>query len=123
MDVFGMHEQLIRDYREFTSGAVSVRDEDIAAHVRSGLDKGEQWPDPWLSLNPSFAGGGSVPQLVRSGILHPETERIFRLHKTPDSLDGEPMTLRRHQRDAIEAARTGDSYVLITGKIGRAHVR
>ncbi|XRQ09279.1 DEAD/DEAH box helicase [Actinomadura welshii] len=115
MDVFGVHEQLIRDYRAFTSGAVNVRDDDIADHVRRGLDAGEQWPNPWLSLNPSFADGGSVPALVKSEILHPETERIFRLHKPEDSLDGEPMMLRRHQRDAIEAARTGDSYVLITG--------
>src|SRR5690606_34672375 len=42
MDVFGVHEQLIWDYREFTSGAVNVRDEDIADHVRRGLDEGEQ---------------------------------------------------------------------------------
>src|SRR5437868_6835532 len=115
MDVFGVHDQLIREYREFTSGAVNVRDADIADHVRRGLDAGEQWPDPWLSLNPSFADGGPVPDLVRSGILHPETERIFRLHKPEDSLNGEPMMLRRHQAEAIEAARTGGSYVLITG--------
>ncbi|WP_262402421.1 DEAD/DEAH box helicase [Actinomadura sp. CNU-125] len=110
-----MHDRLIADYRAFTSGAVNVLDRDIADHVRSGLDAGEQWPDPWLSLNPGFADGGSIPDLVRSEVLHPETERIFRLSKPEDSLAGTPMKLRRHQRDAIEAARTGDSYVLTTG--------
>ncbi|WP_289009996.1 DEAD/DEAH box helicase [uncultured Thermomonospora sp.] len=115
MDVFGVHDQLISDYRAFTSGAVNVRDEEIASRVRQGLDDGDQWPDPWLSLNPNFADGGSVPELVDAGVLHPESKRIFQVGKSEDSFDGTPMRLYRHQRDAIEAARTGDSYVLITG--------
>ncbi|MEV5704496.1 DEAD/DEAH box helicase [Actinoallomurus sp. NPDC052274] len=115
MDVFRVHGQLIDDYRAFTSGAVSVRDENIAAKVREGLDDGEQWPDPWLSLNPSFASGGTVSDLVKADVLHPECERIFRRDKPEDSLDGEPMELYQHQRDAIEAARTRESYVLTTG--------
>ncbi|GLY82300.1 DEAD/DEAH box helicase [Actinoallomurus iriomotensis] len=115
MDVFEVHGQLIDDYRAFTSGAISVQDERIAAEVRRGLDVGEQWPDPWLSLNPSFASGGSVSELVRSGLLHPECERIFRANKSEDSLAGKTLELYRHQRDAIEAARTRQSYVLTTG--------
>ena len=38
---------------------------------------GEQWPEPWLSLNPLFAGGGSISELVTEGLLHSECERIF----------------------------------------------
>src|SRR5437879_5349227 len=115
MDVFEVHQQLIGDYREFTSGAVNVRDQRIADHVRAGLDEGDQWPNPWLSLNPSFASGGSIPDLVQAGLLHPECERIFRIGKLEDSLEGSPLTLHQHQREAVEAARTGDSYVLTTG--------
>lgn len=54
MDVFAVHEQLIEDYRSFTSGFVEVRDPRIRQHVGEQLDEGVQWPDPWLSLNPAF---------------------------------------------------------------------
>ncbi len=60
MDVFAVHERVIADYRAFTSGFVDVRDERIKKVVAEQFAEGVQWPDPWLSLNPSFASGGSV---------------------------------------------------------------
>ena len=65
MDVFKVHEQVIDDYRAFTSGFVQPRDGRVAAFIDEQLDSGVQWPDPWLSLNPSFASGGAIPELVR----------------------------------------------------------
>lgn len=115
MDVFKVHEQVIDDYRAFTSGFVQVRDPRIAAFVDEQFDAGEQWPDPWLSLNPSFATGGSIPELVREGLLHPECERIFRRKDAIDDPGREPIVLHRHQREAVAVARTGGSYVLTTG--------
>ena len=47
------------------------------------------------------------------GLLQPECERIFRLKD--DDPDGPVLRLHQHQREAIEAARTGSSYVLTTG--------
>lgn len=115
MDVFKIHEQLIDDYRSFTSGSVQVRDRRIQAHVQEQLDEGIQWPYPWLSLNPSFESGGSVSELVASGLLHPECERIFRFKDAPNDPGHATLTLHRHQRDAVEAASSGKSYVLTTG--------
>ncbi|NMM24766.1 MAG: DEAD/DEAH box helicase [Phycicoccus sp.] len=115
MDVFKVHEQVIEDYRAFTSGFVSVRDELISAFVDKQFADGVQWPDPWLSLNPSFASGGSVPELVQQGLLVPECERIFRRKSGPQDAGLEPIVLHQHQREAIEVARTGKSYVLTTG--------
>jgi hypothetical protein len=81
------------------------------------LDKKSQWPDPWLSLNPFFADGGSVTDLVTAGHLHRDCAKIFQTDKTDGgtSCDGQPIRFYRHQRDAILAARGGDSYVLTTG--------
>lgn len=45
VDVFKIHEQLIDDYRSFTSGSVEVRDRRIRAHVDQQLSEGHQWPD------------------------------------------------------------------------------
>lgn len=115
MDVFKVHEQVIEDYRKFTSGFVEVRDERIKAFVDQQFDDGVQWPDPWVGLNPSFASGGAVPELVDEGLLHSEAARIFRRKEGPQDTGRDPLVLHRHQRQALEVARTGASYVLTTG--------
>ncbi len=115
MDVFKVHGELIKNYREFTSGSVVVLDPQIQQQVKESLTLGEQWPDPWLSLNPSFASGGSITELVADGLLHRECARIFRAKKPVDSFEGRPLTLHKHQREALDAANSGHSYVLTTG--------
>jgi superfamily II DNA/RNA helicase len=109
MDVFGVRDRLIDDYREFTGSFVDIHDPAIRAHVEDRMARGYQWPDPWLSLNPSFATGGTITELAGQGLLQPECEKIFR-HP-----NGKVLRLHQHQREAIEAARTGQSYVLTTG--------
>jgi hypothetical protein len=113
MDVFRVRDRLIDDYRDFTGSFVDIHDKNIREHVDDRMARGYQWPDPWLSLNPNFASGGTITDLVERGLLHPECERIFRLKD--DNPDGPVLRLHRHQREAIEAARTGSSYVLTTG--------
>ncbi len=115
MDIFDVHGQVIDDYRAFTSSFVDVRHSRIREFVNAQLDSGNQWPSPWLSLNPSFESGGSIPSLVKSGLLDPENEKIFKIKEDPESLIGKTMTLHRHQTEAISAAKTGKSYVLTTG--------
>ncbi len=85
MDVFRVRDKLIEDYRDFTGSFVEIHDKRIAAHVAERMNNGYQWPDPWLSLNPNFASGGTVTELIEAGLLEPECERIFRLKETgPD---------------------------------------
>ncbi|MCX5258644.1 protein kinase [Streptomyces canus] len=117
MDVFGVHQTLIRDYRSFTEGGTVIRDERIRTYVEKDLDEKSQWPNPWLSLNPFFQGGGTVVELAQQKVLHPECARIFQAKKTEGGTmcDGRPLLLHRHQRDAIDAAASGASYVLTTG--------
>ncbi|XRQ02700.1 DEAD/DEAH box helicase [Actinomadura welshii] len=121
MDVFGVHDQLIEDYSDFTSSLVQVRDEKIAAHLRDEQRDKVRWPDPWLSLNPNFESAGTVTELVNEvgqdgrEALHPYCARFFRAKKHPEDDGARSLTLHRHQRAAIEAAREKDSYVLTTG--------
>ncbi|SCE17578.1 Helicase conserved C-terminal domain-containing protein [Streptomyces sp. DvalAA-14] len=117
MDVFGIHADLISEYMSFTKSATVIRDARITGFVEDDLAAKSQWPDPWLSLNPFFADGGQVTDLVRDGILHPKCAEIFQAGKKATSLrpDGRPLTFHLHQREAIEAAQAGDSYVLTTG--------
>ena len=71
MDVFDIHGRAIADYRGFTSSSVEVHDQRIKQFVQGQLNRGVQWPKPWLSLNPNFESGGSVSELVEARILHP----------------------------------------------------
>jgi superfamily II DNA/RNA helicase len=110
VDVFEVRDQLIEDYQEFTGSFVDIHDKRIREHVADRMESGYQWPDPWLSLNPSFASGGTVSDLVQQGLLQPVAKDIFRL---PGS--GQELRLHQHQKDAVVAARTRQSYVLTTG--------
>jgi serine/threonine protein kinase/superfamily II DNA/RNA helicase/very-short-patch-repair endonuclease len=116
-DIFAVHQRLISDYRAFTEGAALIRDDRIAKKMEESLDNKEQWPDPWLSLNPFFADGGSVADLADQGILHPECTKIFQTGKPDGSVvcGGRPIRFYQHQRDAIAAAQDGLSYVVTTG--------
>ena len=48
-------------------------------------------------------------RLAAQDLLQPAAKTIFRLE------NGQELRLHRHQKEAIEAARTGKSYVLTTG--------
>lgn len=115
MDVFEARNRLIDEYREFTTSFVDVRDERVAEHVRHELDAGKQWPEPWISLNPTFEPGGRIDELAAAGLLEDECQRIFRIKGSVGDVGTAPITLHRHQRDAIETAQSGKFYVLTTG--------
>lgn len=117
LDMFEVHRTLIEDYRSFTEAGTIIRDGRISGFVESDLDSKSQWPDPWLSLNPFFASGGTVLELANEGVIHPECARIFQADKGEHDTvcQGRPLTLHRHQREAIDVARSARSYVLTTG--------
>lgn len=115
VDVFRARDRLIDDYRSFTTSFVDIADRRVKDHVAAELAAGKQWPEPWISLNPTFASGGRVDELVDEGLLHAECERIFRVKERMGDPGGGTLTLHRHQREAIEVAKSGESYVLTTG--------
>jgi RAD3-like DEAD/DEAH box helicase/helicase-like protein/uncharacterized protein DUF1998 len=115
VDIFDVHGRLVADYDAFTSSLVQVRDDRIAAHLADQRAQGVRWPDPWLSLNPSFESGGTITDLVRDGLLHPGCERLFRAKQTPEDSGSWPLTLHRHQREAIEVSQRPGNYVVTTG--------
>jgi ATP-dependent helicase YprA (DUF1998 family) len=115
MDVFDVRDKLIEDYRSFTSAFIDPRDERIKQLITERLDSGQQWPDPWISLNPNFESGGTVSELVDQGILHPECKMIFRVKHAKDDRGTIELNFHRHQREAIEVAQSHKSYVLTTG--------
>ncbi len=113
MDVFALRDRLIADYAAYIESFIHIQDRRIRESIDLELRDGLLWPDPLLQLNPSFEPGARVDDLVTKSILHSECHRIFRI-KESDKPD-KPLRLHKHQADAIEAAQSGDNYVLTTG--------
>jgi ATP-dependent helicase YprA (DUF1998 family) len=114
VDAFGVLDEVLGDYRSFVEGFLNIGDEQVRSTVKGEIADGLLWPEPWLALNPSFEPGGTIGALVDEGMLHPACRDIFR-HRAATDPEGRELALHRHQRDAVEIARRGESYVLTTG--------
>jgi superfamily II DNA/RNA helicase len=113
VDVFAFRDRVVEDYGQFSRSFTEIRAKDVRDFVDGKYGEGEYWPSPLIQLNPSFVGGGSIGDLVKSGLLHPECRQIFRYGKENGS--GQELLLHRHQVDAIEIARSGGSFVITSG--------
>jgi ATP-dependent helicase YprA (DUF1998 family)/very-short-patch-repair endonuclease len=115
MNIFDFRDQLIGDYASYVKSFIQIRDSQISSYVQQKLQEGVLWPEPLIQLNPLFARGESIDELVTQGLLHRECSRIFRKGKSDQDEWGHPLRLHAHQSEAIRVARGGYSYVLTTG--------
>ena len=114
MDVFELHQNVINDYAAYTRSFIRISDIRIAEAVQREISEGLLWPEPLLQLNPSFAPGKKIDDLVTEGVLHEDCGRIFRIKKNENDF-GRALRLYLHQEQAIRLAKANQSYVLTTG--------
>jgi hypothetical protein len=96
LDVFGLRERLADDHEEYARSFIAVRDARVAETVDAELEGGLLWPEPLVQLNPSFAPGGTIDDLVAEGKLHPTGAQAFRVGKGPGAAgaaSGTPLCL------------------------------
>lgn len=108
MDVFDLDRALVADYASFARSFTQIRAADIRDQVNEIYASRRFWPEPLITVNPHFERGASVEALVRDGSLHPDTARVFRV-------DGQSITLYRHQMQAVAKATTRQSFAVTTG--------
>ena len=108
MDIFDLDRCLVEDYQRFARSFTTIRARDIREQVDRIYATGKFWPEPIVSINPHFQAGDSLSKLVAEGTLDERTERVFRI-------DGSPLTLFRHQAQAIAKAKQRKSFVVTTG--------
>ncbi len=109
MSIFSVRQAVVDEYREYVQSFLRIADPRIEARVREELlENHVLWPDALLQLNPTYAWGEPIEDLVHSGRLHPECARLFRR-------GDEPYRLHKHQSDAINLALEGQSYVVTSG--------
>lgn len=115
MNIFDFRDQQIRDYAQYVTSFQVIQNPEIQQYVRSKLDAGVLWPEPLIQLNPSFAPGAWIDDLVDQEILHQECRQIFRAKKSEGNPNGQRLRLHQHQLDALLTAHKGFNYVLTTG--------
>jgi ATP-dependent helicase YprA (DUF1998 family) len=108
MDVFSLRDSIVGEYRKFATSFTTIHADDIRAQVEAIYAQGRFWPDPLIQINPSYKRGANIETLIEGGALDPRTAEIFRG-------DGAPLSLYKHQEQAIALASQGESYVVTTG--------
>ena len=110
-DIFHFHEQLISRYNDFSKGFNIIREEDIKAVVHKFLSEQKKFcPEPLIQLNMNYERGYNIQDLVNNGTLHPDCARLFVYGE-----EKRPLTLHRHQQEAVTYAQAGRNYVVTTG--------
>src|SRR5438477_2866647 len=108
MDVFSLRDSVVDEYRKFATSFTTIHANDIREQVEAIYAQGRFWPDPLIQINPSYKRGTKLEKLIEGGALDPRAAEIFRT-------DGAPLSLYKHQEQAIALASQGESYVVTTG--------
>lgn len=108
MDIFSLRDSIIGEYRKFATSFTTVHADDIREQVEAIYEQGRFWPDPLIQINPSYKRGADLETLIGAGAVDPKVADIFRA-------DGAPLSLYKHQEQAIALASQGESYVVTTG--------
>lgn len=105
LDVFKLRGSVVGEYSEYVQGFINILDPRVDDFVNRQLSSGELWPDPALQLNPAYQGADTLGELAGAKVIRDETAWFF----------GQDIRLYSHQRKALDAAQTGDNYLVTTG--------
>jgi ATP-dependent helicase YprA (DUF1998 family) len=103
MDVFSLRDSVVREYEQFATSFTTIHAADIREKVDAIYAGKRYWPEPLIQINPNYKRTTTVADLVAAGSLDPGCAAIF------------PLSLYKHQEEAIALAGDGESYVVTTG--------
>jgi len=110
MDIFGIHESVVDEYRRYVRSFLTIADDKIRTKVEDELlNRGGVCPEALVQLNPGFERGRDVAELAADGVLHPRSVDIFRNSQL------QTIGLYRHQEEAILRACQGLPFVVTSG--------
>lgn len=108
MRAFSFDQHVISTYRDFACSFTQLRASDLQNKVSNAYKEGTFWPEPLLSINPSYKRGATATDLARDRLVSPDTAEVFRAGE-------ESITFHIHQEQAISKAASGRSFVVTTG--------
>lgn len=108
LDVFALRDSIIDEYKRFATSFTTIQAPDIREQVEAIYARERYWPEPLIQINPNYMRSTSISALVEDGTLDPKCAEIFQAR-------GQPLTLYKHQEQAIALAEAGESFVVTTG--------
>ena len=108
LDVFALRDSVVDEYKHFATSFTTIHAQDIREQVAAIYADERYWPEPLIQINPSYRRTTDVGTLVMNGVLDLGCADIFRAN-------GRPLSLYKHQEQAIALAADGESFVVTTG--------
>ena len=108
LDVFALRDSVVDEYRQFATSFTTIHAEDIREQVEAIYAGERYWPEPLIQINPSYKRSTDVGALAADGVLDPGCADIFQQ-------EGRPLSLYKHQEQAVALAAAGESFVVTTG--------
>jgi len=107
-------ETITGAYRTFVSSFQKFKNPIIKDWIDEKIAQGTLlYKGPYIELARRYADGDTFATLTGEGILHPDTPRYF--SKDPGDRDTPPVSLYRHQSDAIRSIMAGQNTVITSG--------
>lgn len=104
MNILSFHKSLVNNYKSYIQSFLNIKDQSILSFVDEQIHKKTLWPEPLVQFNPTFEKGKPISELVRTGFLHPEIDKIF-----------SGFNLYKHQEDAILLGVSGKEFIVTSG--------
>ena len=108
LDVFALRDSVVEEYKRFATSFTTVHSQDIREQVEKIYAENRYWPEPLIQINPSYKRSTDIDTLVANGVLDQGCAEIF-------SAKGRPLSLYKHQEQAIALAAEDESFVVTTG--------
>ena len=108
LDVFALRDSVVDEYKRFATSFTTIHATDIREQVDAIYDQDRYWPEPLIQINPNYKRTTDIGALVENGVLARGCEKIFRKKEGP-------LSLYKHQEEAIALAKAGESFVVTTG--------
>lgn len=110
MNVFDIDADLIGRYERFARSFTTIKADDIKRQVDKIYDDKKFWPEPLIGINPAFLDGKSLAEQATTAEIDPDLSKVFALGNPR-----KPISLYRHQEQALAKALQGRNYIVTTG--------
>ena len=108
LDVFSLRDSVVEEYKRFATSFTTIHAQDIRAQVEAVYAQERYWPEPLIQINPNYKRSTDVGTLAAAGVVEPGCAEIFQAA-------GRPLSLYKHQEQAIALAAHGESFMVTTG--------
>ncbi len=108
LDVFALRDSVVDEYKRFATSFTTIHAQDVREQIEAIYAEQRYWPEPLIQINPSYKRSTDVGALAANGVLDPGCADIFRAN-------GQPLSLYKHQEQAVALAAEGESFVVTTG--------